>query len=250
MLSYPPDCRPPGSTWMRTAASLPTLPICRLLSYLGVVTAAPPVALPGRQANAIGADCRRRRRVGEARQRTQEWDGTEGEDAAVPADQPVADRASSGRPWPRWACAAGCRLRSQRSGHRRRTRPRRRRPASSRRLPGRRRSPTPARPGRDRPRSVEDGVAEGEHPAITGRQPVAATIRRRGHGHHGPAEMDRGGVAVPPRRAERRDLASGGDEPVAEAVRVAAMATTGASGCGRASRGKGALKLEEHSRCW
>ncbi len=67
-------------------------------------------------------------------------------------------------------------------------------------------------------------------PAVGGHQPVAAAVRRGGHAHDGPVEVDVAGRAVEGGVAEGEDAAVGGDLPVAAAVRGGGHAHDGLVG--------------------
>ncbi len=66
---------------------------------------------------------------------------------------------------------------------------------------------------------MEAGVAEGEHAAVAGREPVAGPGRGGGHGHDRPVELDRAGGAEEAGVAEAEHPSVGGREPVAGARR-------------------------------
>ena len=66
--------------------------------------------------------------------------------------------------------------------------------------------------------AVEDGVAEGEDPAVGRHQPVAAAVGRGRHADDGCVEVQAARGAVEDRVAEGEDPAVGRHQPVAAAV--------------------------------
>ena len=65
---------------------------------------------------------------------------------------------------------------------------------------------------------MEAGVAEAEHAAVGGHQPVALAVGGGGHAHHGPVEAQGAGGPVEAGVAEAEDAAVRGHQPVAATV--------------------------------